>query len=83
MFYILPQGYCWFENVRGHFAENAPLKSLSRIFLHYTTGPLFQNEGFISKIKGQFCPWPLPKLSLQYTSPVFQGTVVVNVTTME
>ena len=63
-FFIRSQGYCWLENVRGHFAENAPLESLSPI-LCYKIGPLFQNEGAILKIKGQFCPWPLPKLSLR------------------
>ena len=61
---IARQGYCWLENVRGHVAENAPLESLSPISLQYKTGPLFQNEGAILRIKGQFCPWPLPKLSL-------------------
>ena len=59
------QGYCWLENVRGHFADIAQLESLSPISVHYKTSPLFQNEGAILKIKGQFCPWPLPKLSLQ------------------
>ena len=58
-------GYCWLEDVRGHFVETAQLESLLPISLHYKTGPLFQNEGAILKIKGQFCPWPLPKLSLQ------------------
>ena len=58
------QGYCWLENLRGHFAENAQLhvQSLSPISL--------QNEEAILKIKGQFCPWPLPKLPLQRTSKV-------------
>ena len=60
------QGYCWLENVRGHFTENTQLETLSPIFLHYKTGPLFQNEGAILKINGQFCPWPLPKLSLLF-----------------
>ena len=58
------QGYCWLENERGHFTKNARLESLLPIYLHYKTGPLFQKEGAILKIKGQFCPWPLPKLSL-------------------
>ena len=46
--------------------QNAQLESLSPISLHYycTTGPLLQNEGAILKIKGQFCQWSLPKLSL-------------------
>ena len=61
---IVWQGYCWLENVRGHFVEKAKLESLLPISLHYKTGPLFQNEGAILKIKGQICPWPLPKLSL-------------------
>ena len=44
--------------------EKAKLESLSPISLHYKTGPLFQNEEAILKIKGQICPGPLPKLSL-------------------
>ena len=59
------EGYFWLENVRGHFAEDARLESLSPISLHYKTGPSFQNDGAILKINGQFCPWPLPKLSLE------------------
>ena len=65
--YILPhQGYCWLGNVRGHFAVSPQLESLSPISLHYKTGPFAQNEGAILNIKGQFCPWPLPKLSLPH-----------------
>ena len=45
--------------------EKAQLESLLPISLHYKTGPLFQNEGAILIIKGQFCPWPLPNLSLK------------------
>ena len=60
------QGYCWLENVRGHFVENTQLESLSPSSLHYKTNPLFQNEWAILKIKGQFCPWPLLKLSLHH-----------------
>ena len=60
----MTQGYCWLENVRGHFAENSQPESLSPISLHYKISPLFQNEGAILIIKGQFCPWPLPNLSL-------------------
>ena len=66
------QGYGWLENVRGHFVENAQLESLSPISLHYKKGLLFQNEGAIWKIKGQFCPWPLPKISLyMYITIIF------------
>ena len=59
------QGYCWLENVRGHFVENVQVESLSPISLHYKTGPLFQNKGAILE-KGDFAHGPLPKLSLKY-----------------
>ena len=62
------QGYCWLENERGHFTKNARLESLLPVYLHYKTSPLFQKEGAILKIKGQFFPWPLPKLSLDIIS---------------
>ena len=70
--FIPEQEYCWLENVKGHFVENVLLESLSPISLHYKTGPLFQNEGAILKIKGHICPWPLPKLSLLRRAPLFQ-----------
>ena len=52
--------------------ENVQLESLSPISLHYKTGPLCQNEGAILKIKGRFCPWPLPKLSLLRTKVLIE-----------
>ena len=59
------QEYCWPNNGRGHFEKIYHVETLSPISLHYKNGPCFPNEGAIFTIKGHFCPWPLPKLSLE------------------
>ena len=58
------QGYCWLKIRKGHCQKNSHQETLPPISLHYKVGPYLQNEGAILKIKGQFCPRPLPKLSL-------------------
>ena len=40
-------GYCWLENVWGHFTENAQLESVAPISLQHKCGPLFQSEGTV------------------------------------
>ena len=45
--------------------ENILRKTPPPLSLHLQNDPYFPNGGAILKVNGHFCPWSLPKLSLE------------------